>query len=250
MTKAVAKKQETDLAVASEFDNLGPEQSVNSNDIQIPKLLLMQGLSPKVKEQVCKIGDLASTLDYKAVANAEGESVNFLPFFWKKFWVYKSKDGNKWKFDSMAEINHLNEKDDPFEVWSENGKDMKRVYTHMFWGIVEGHTMPHTVAFKSASKKHGDVVVTQMYVINKTLKTDKSWLTSPMGKWMELQPTKAVSKDGDEYIELQATAGKESTLEEAQEALKWFHAVKSGEAKSDLNHEEEEVKYADDKAEF
>lgn len=226
----------------SAFESLGPEQSLTSSDVQIPKILAMQAGSPRVKDGDAIFGQLVDTQNWEVLASAkEKTKFEFLPFHWEKYWINKYEEGGVWKFHSMEKINRKNEGLDAFEIWKQEGKEMKRIYTHIFYGLIPGKTIPYTLAFRGGSKKNGDVLVTQMFVINPGLKNVDAYLRSPMGAVMSIHPSKEVSKTGQDYIAINCTKSRESTKEEAVEALEWFNNVKGGTAKADLS-EEDEVK--------
>jgi hypothetical protein len=245
MTKELTKKEDTAIANFDDnaFADIGPDQDLTANDIQIPKLLLMQGQSPQVLDGKAKFGELVDTQSWEKFASFD-EGVVFIPFHWRKAWIYKTKDGDKWKFHSIADVDRHNEKDDMYEEWvdKETNKLMKRVYTHFFLGLVPGESTPYSVAFRGGSKKHGDALVTQMYVTNRNLKVDEAYKRSPMAKAIKLQPNKTTNKSGDTFAELLISVERDATKEEALDALNWYKSVQSGEAKADYTDHEEEAK--------
>ena len=63
MGRAVARKQDTAVAApgfsANDFGSVTHDQELSSQDILIPKLLVMQPQSPKVVSGDCDLGDIA-----------------------------------------------------------------------------------------------------------------------------------------------------------------------------------------------
>lgn len=240
MSKELTKTENTELTTTNEMDdfNIEAEQNITKNDIAIPKILIMQGQSPRVLEGEASFGELRDTLNWEILGQAKhGQKpavpLEVLPIHWEKYWINKKADGDKWKTESMEKMTTKNENLGQYESWKgEDGINRKRIYLHLFYVLLKGKTIPYTIGLRGSSKQAGDALATQMYVVNKTINTKKAWLKSPMGKWITLTPHK-VSKNDNTYISLTTTAGKESTLEEAKEARDWYKAVRSGEMEVD-----------------
>jgi hypothetical protein len=249
---AVTKKQNTEVAGFddNEFADLGPEQSV-SREIVIPKILIMQGQSPRVLDQENNFGELVDTMNWEVLASASGKNkeampLEFTPFHWVKLWINKYQVGDKWFFHSIDNIDHTNEALNPFEEWQGTDREgkpcnMKRVFMHLFYVLVPGKPLPYTLGFRGSSKKAGDSLMTQMYVANKMLKNVENYMRSPMGAMMQATPVKK-TKDGNTFIELEIKKLRESSKEEAMEALQWYKTVNAGEARVDHSDIEQEGK--------
>ncbi len=231
-TNAVAEVTDNDFMQAMQ-----PEQDITANDVMIPKILIMQPQSPRVVETDNRLGQLVDTLNWETLANAEdkknkAKSLSVIPFFWSKYWINRKKDGDMFVFDSIVKMNRTNQNLDPWEKWSENGVEMKREYMHLFHVLIPGKQIPYALAFKGASKKAGDGLVTQMFTINKNLKVDSAWKASPMAFHIDVTPV-ITSKDNKTWAQLSYKVGKQSTKAEAIEALTWSKAVSSGTAETD-----------------
>jgi len=246
--KEVATTTKTELAGFddSAFSNVMPDQELSSRDIVIPKILTMQAGSPRVLEGSNTFGEMVDTLNWEVMARTksakeEALSLTCIPFFWKKAWIIRRLDNGRWVFDHILEMDRHNESLNPYEPWTDNGEDYKREYAHFFNVVIPGKPLPYTLCFRGASKKTGDALVTQMYVSNKMLKVKEAYLRSPMGAAIEVTPVKETNKDGNTYIKLEIRRLRESTKEEAVEALTWLETISSGGARTDYNMDEEQA---------
>lgn len=255
--KDLVTVEENAVAVTEGFDDnafaqAAPEQDITANDVMIPKILIMQPQSPRVVDQDNKLGDLVDTLDWATLAtakdkkNPEAKSFTVIPFHWTKFWIIKKKNGDKFEFVTMIKMDRSNQGLDPWEKWTENGVEHKREYMHLFHVIIPGKQIPYALAFKGASKQAGDGLNTQMFTINKNLKVDAAWKASPMAYTMEITPV-IINKNDTTYATLTYKVGRQSTFEEACEALTWSKAIKAGTTETDHSDLQAESEYVDAK---
>ena len=217
----------------------------------------MQGQSPKVLDGSAVFGELRDSLNWEVCGSAEhgknpAKPLVGVPVHWEKFWIVKRKEGDKWYTERMERMDSSNNNLDPWETWSEDGVQMKRIYLHMVYFMLEGKVIPYSVGFRGTSKKAGDGLVTQMYVINKALKVDAAWKRSPMAKVMRITPTKQ-TKEGNTFIVLEAAVERDATFEEACDALNYQKLLKRDAVKvdhSDILNEGKKDQFVSDNAEF
>ena len=144
--KELAKKGTAELAgySDSDFGSVGHKQELASNDIVIPKLLVMQPQSPKVVDGTCKLGDVVDASSWEALGKArfgqeKGKPLDFIPFSWSKYWIIKRKDGKRFKTEKLLAVDRHNQDDDPWEQWKgADGVERQRVYLHLFHVIIPG----------------------------------------------------------------------------------------------------------------
>lgn len=245
MNELTKTEQNVPAVTDNDFAGVKAEQNIGKNDIAIPKVLIMQGQSPRVLEGEAQFGELLDSLNWKNMGDIprgdkKAKPLICLPFHWEKYWNIRRQMQDKWVFDSMVKMDSLNENLDQYEEWQGNdGVMRRRVYQHLFYVLVKGSTIPFAVAFRGSSKSAGDNIVTQMYVINKSLKVDKAYKCSPMAKMIKITPKKVTNEKGT-FIQLEACVHNDATFEEACEALKWHKQVMAGAAKVDLSKDEEE----------
>jgi len=239
MKKEVSKKEDS-AAVESKVDdnefNIMPDQDTTAEDISIPKVLIMQGQSPRVLDGDAQFGDLVDTLNWEVMASIKRgkddvKTLEVVPVHWEKYWIIKKADGQKWKTVALTKMTPADQEKDPYEKWDEGGVAHKRIYLHVFYIMIKGKTIPYTIGFRGSSREAGKAFRTQMYEINKTIKA-APYVQSPMGRVIEITPVKTL-KDDNTFVTLEIKPIRESTLEEAREALKWNKALKSGKAKAD-----------------
>jgi len=198
---------------------------LSSQDIVIPKVLAMQGLSALVTEGKAKFGDLVSSLDKTVIGHVEDKPLEFIPFYLHKTWIISKKVGNKFIFDRIEDVTPANEN----KKWSEilDGAEYKNEKSLNFYSILPSDpSLPYIVQFKGTSSRAGRELATQMYVKNKA-----SALT-PAGKVMKLKGAK-VSNDNGTYVVLGTEVSRTSKKEEVGTCLKWYATIKKGATKAD-----------------
>lgn len=249
--KEVTKKESTEVTNVNNAMFEGTlDTNISASELVIPKLILAQPGSPQVIAGDWMFGDLRSTLDDSLMAAAgkgdkAGKHLEFTPIHHQKFWLTKRKENGKFKFETMEQISSKNEHLDAFETWNgSDGIERKREFLHLFYILIPGFPLPFTLGFRGASKRNGDKLVTQMYVINKMLKTEETWKRSPFAKVMKAVVRKE-SKNDNNYAVLDISVLRDSTYDEACEALRWFKEVKSGTTKVDNSDLEQESKYSE-----
>ena len=81
----------------------GGLENVNMSDILIPRLVMMQGSSPKVAEGICTAGELYDSVEFTKIAGmvgdgpeSTGETIDFIPCYHYKEWIHwGSRDKNE-----------------------------------------------------------------------------------------------------------------------------------------------------------
>jgi len=157
-----------------------PENAIISNevvsaqDILIPKLLLMQGLSELVKDGDASIGDYVCT-GTKEKFGDYSSSFEVVPFYihkkWVEYEVIKTKKGSDTKFSQVIPI----VSDPAAKGYNdslpliEDGLERVRVfdlYCLMPKEIEMGVAFPYVIPFQRTSMDAGRTAYTQMYIRN------------------------------------------------------------------------------------
>ncbi len=240
--KALAVKETNAVMTVSdeEFMAVVPQQDMTANDVMIPKILVMQPMSPRVVAQDSAFGDLVETLGYRTLANAktaksDSSPLLIIPIHWAKYWINKKHNAqtNRWDFEGIVKMDHANQNLDMWEEWQgKDGAMRKREYMHLFHVLIPGEPIPYAIAFKGSSKKSGDALVTQMFTINKKIKADKAYLNSPMGKAIKITPV-ITTKNNNTFCTMEISVDRNSTFEEACECLQWSKQISSGTTQTD-----------------
>lgn len=119
--QAVVKAETTALTMAPQVS----DENIDSNDVLIPKLLVMQPMSDYVHEDKASPGDLVKYPTAEVVAKTKkGDKSKLIPLTFMKTWVLSEKVGNKFEFRRVEPFTAANS-DAPWE-FKENGVDWRR----------------------------------------------------------------------------------------------------------------------------
>jgi len=160
----VAKKQSNELAVASSemMAEMVQGSNVQSNDLLIPSLLLMQATSDIVTAEKAKSGDYVNSVTEETY----GKSVEFQPFYYKPVFMVQKDIKGKDNFIGYEEVTSANINRPRRANHPEHGP-VVYVYCMDFFGFVNGDTsLPLRCRFKNTSLSAGKAITTQMYGVN------------------------------------------------------------------------------------
>lgn len=241
MGKAVAKKKDNALAEASSLDAWGDNTDVTGNDLVIPKVLLMQFMSKKVKddEHEAKFGEFRDNVDFQLLGNIKDKPIQFVPFMMEKVFAEFEIVGTKREFLRVIPIETNPAKqeynDDAPYSWEEGGKSFERDRTYNYYVLIVAEDgslipMPHMMSFRRSSIKAGKNLATRMYVRNKTAQLP------PPGMVMKLTGSK-VENDKGEFGVMEIEPVRQSTDEEMGACLQWFKDINTAKASDSLNVE-------------
>lgn len=229
-TKAVTKTKDN-LPADPNLADWGEADYGSTNDIIIPKLLLMQGLSDKVVNGEAKLGEVRDTANDDLHADFS-KAVEVIPFYMFKAWVIKEND----EFKRVEPITADNDN------WPYNetidGVEISRDRTLYLYCLLPGELsgLPFIMPFRRTTLKMGRIIDTQMYTTNRMAKL------SPAGYTFVLQPTKTKNDKGT-FAVYEVKKGRLTTEEERSTALEWLKTVRAGKTKMDNRDEsQEEVK--------
>jgi hypothetical protein len=130
-TTAVATKTTTALAYTGE--TWGTTEKLDTSDILIPKLLLMQAMSELVSEGKAQMGDLVRSTN-KEVLGGKNTALEFIPVTSFKTWILEEKIGQKFEFRGIEEMNATN-KEAAME-WEQNGTTWRRNRCLNFYALL------------------------------------------------------------------------------------------------------------------
>jgi len=92
--------QTASKAVARPTGSWGAEDTV-SDDLVLPKILIVQPTSKLVQKYDAMPGEVRSTLDGKLLAK-KGEKLEFVPFNLFQTWIHSKWGAGRWEFDSIT----------------------------------------------------------------------------------------------------------------------------------------------------
>jgi hypothetical protein len=198
------------------------QPQVNSKDIIIPKILVMQGLSQLVTDDKAKMGDFVDSMTEEVLGNYKDKSLAFIPFHMESIWIISKKEAGAgdYTFDSIVDVDSSNEN------WRYNevidNVEYKREYCRNFYVLrPEDTSLPYIISFKGMSSKAGKILATQMYVRNAAAGK------IPPAFVMELFGNKDKNDKGT-FITLATKVERESSEEEIAKAFQWFKTVTGG----------------------
>ena len=239
-TNAVATQENKDVQVSGEAGNVANwgTGGVSSQDIIIPRILLLQPMSQMVTNGEGVFGEFRESLAQEVIA-AVDDSFDVIPFHMEKVWIeFNVEDPNDKKFLRTVPIVPANEqlpynyeyKDD------KTGKTLKgmRDRTMNFYvlrpsELDAGSALPYIISCRRSSLQAGKKIATQMYV-----KNTASGKT-PAATVMSMSASKTTNDKKQTYAVMDAKPVRPAKQEHIVEAFKWFQLIQSGKAKA---HEE------------
>lgn len=214
MTKELTKKESTEVATV-DLSAWG-EVETSSRDMQLPKILVTQGLSQLAIEGLAKTGDLMNSMTREKLGDTK-TPFKFLPFHCDRvFYVSKFIQGT-WKFHTITPVTPTNI-NTPYETLTD-GVKYKNEFVQNFYCMTEEMSLPIVIAFKGQSARGGKNLFTQMFMANRALGL------APCDKWMDL--TVSVEKnDKGSFAVINPVPSTKATNEQQQECLKWLKVIK------------------------
>lgn len=223
MTEVTTAKENLPAEIG--LDAFG-DAGISSQDIVIPKILVMQGLSKQVTEGKAKLGDFVDSLSSEVIGDIS-TPIEFIPFHLEKKWIISKKRAgdNRFKFDRFEDLTAMNEN----RSWEgmEDGVETKYEKLFNFYSLLTNDmALPYIISFKSTSMKAGRELATQMFVKNRAANK------VPPAKVMNLFGDR-VTKNDNTFAVLKTAVQRDSTPEEIQQCLMWYKTIASGGTKSD-----------------
>lgn len=212
MSKAVTKTNtQVQNYTNDEFDaGYGEGQ-----DILIPKILLMQGQSDMVLGGDASFGEFRNSVTKEKLGDTKS-AVKILPFYMTKTWIVSKKDGERWVYHGIEDYDATKRHEFTEE---HNGEWFKYEESLNFYCFLKDSELPIIVSFKSTSKRAGQNIYTQMYVINKSMKK------LPFSTWFDLKAVKE-TKNGNTYAKSDVVASDEANNDDITKCKNWFGIVK------------------------
>lgn len=225
-SKAVAKKQKTQLPAEVANSAWGAEDA-NTENVLIPKLLLMQGLSQAVSDEKASMGDFvdSTTLEVLGTGREKGyKPVRFIPIKCFETWVvYEKLGGEKLQFKEIVPFGGENAK------WERETETYRRDRVLNFYVLLEEQAnnpaaLPYTLAFRRTSFVAGKKLSTHFTQCKLAATRGKG--RPPAATIFELSATKRENDHGTFYVWDVAPAG-ETKPEHLQVAYEWFQTLKN-----------------------
>jgi hypothetical protein len=232
--KEVVKK-ESNVPAMSMADWGAPQ--VDSQDIIIPKILCMQGLSELVTDDKAKMGDFVDNMTSTVIGNYK-EGIEFIPFHMEKILIVSKSNGSDYEFERIEKVDATNANKEYEEVIG--GEKFKNEYCMNFYVLrPEDMSLPYIISFKGMSRKSGKILATQMFVRNAAAGK------VPPAFVMKLAGRKDKNDKGT-FIVLETSPVRDSKQEEIANAFNWYKTVNAGGVKvneADLNEKSSDVPF-------
>jgi hypothetical protein len=223
MSKELAKKENAmPVEMTGMMQEMMQETNVQSNDLLIPSLLLMQAGSDLVSEEKAVAGDYVNSVSNKTF----GKSVMFQPFFYKSVWMVQKDIKSKDNFLGYEEVTSANINRERKQKHPEHGP-VNYVYCMDFFGFINGDTsLPFKTRFKNTSLQAGKTLTTQMYGVNP--KEGKL----PHNTIFKLE-SKSESNEHGNFKVTVATVEKDASMDELKAGYEFWKLIKESQVKVD-----------------
>lgn len=237
--------QRANNAISTEVAEWG-DHEVSANDLIVPQILTMQGLSQFVVDEKAAIGEFRNSMTGEKLGKSGSEPLTVIPFYCQEvFSIQAQQDDGSFKYHSTEPIVKSPMKpgyndDLPWEDKLMIGGKLtpiKRIRRYNFFVLLPSEldnaeltAMPYFISFKSTSVKEGKKLFNLMYVRNKGAGL------APAAFNFKVDARKEKNEKGTFYVPTVEQADK-TKPEHLAAALKWFKLISKGGAKT---HEEGE----------
>lgn len=247
--KALAAAPAPEMPAIIDEDMSWAEETVNTDDIILPRILLAQAMSPIVQEkELAEAGDIIKSTTEEVVA-AKGDGLGIIPITHFKTWrkecqkFDKSKKAysGKWKFYSQEPFTPANSNRGWEEFEETDPKDgemtkFKWVRVFNFYVITkkdlelavkgESAALPNLVSFKSTSFDTGKKIYSGIAEGMSMKSPVNPKGLPPFAREYKLSSKKMSNNSGDTYYVFEVTQGKLIPNEERAVASKWYSTIK------------------------
>jgi hypothetical protein len=236
------------INTGSMVDEMFGDLTIETSDILIPKILLMQPSSQFVGAEKARVGEYVLSTTGKKVGSI-AEPFVVVPFFNRKSIDVMAKQGNK--FIKNIPFNPANAQL-PRED-KEDGVEIKRYHRMDYFCMVpdlmkEGSILPAVISFKSTGYKSGNVIVSTWADINAVnMKAREEGrlgdLKLPFSKSFIISGDKLQNQEKQTYCVPRVQVGADVPEEIQRACIQWVHTLKNTPAvvKVDEDETEQEV---------
>ena len=240
MANIEVKKQQA-IEVAEMSAEAWGTHDVSQNDLIIPQILVMQGLSVAVSDGKAVMGEFRCSLTNKLLGKAESSSFEIIPFMSQEVFTIMRQEmpsGNFVYHRTDAIVKNPMQKgyndNLPWEDTEEiDGRktSIKRIRRYNFFCLLpseieDGSAMPYFISFKSTSVKEGKKLFNLMYIRNASAKLP------PCAYKIKIDATKTKNDKGTFYVPTVEQADK-TKQEHVTLAYEWFKRMSNTEVKLD-----------------
>jgi len=248
MTKEVIKKEAYTALTSQQLTEDWGVPTGPSQDMVIPKILAMQGMSDLVMARKAMIGEFRDSLSGKLIGSIDKE-FEVIPFYCQKLWdiSHQQADGQFKYIRSMTLVeNPLDKEYNDNLPWETEEKTLdgklvrcKNIRRLNFFVLLPeeiktGAAMPYVLSFKSTGLKEGKKIWTSMYIRNAKAQIAPAAFSFVIGG-------KMVTNDKGTFVVMNTAPGRRTTDSELKECLAWLKLVRQTNVKVDNSDINEEV---------
>ena len=221
---AVAEPTKTELTVVSDMpEGSWGSEGIDSKDLLIPKLLLMQGLSQLVAAGEAGTGDIINSLS-KKVLGGKQKPVEIIPIMAQKSWVYFEKKGDKFNYVRVEPFTAATS-DRPMEGVTADGVAYRYDRSFDVYGLLTSEAknptaLPFMVSFRRTSYMAGKKIATffkQCEMAKKPPASRTLLLNSAMQK-----------NDLGTFFTYDVADGRDADKNDLAKAYEWYKLIKRG----------------------
>jgi len=213
-TKSVAVVEPAETAVAL-YDEAYGTEDIDNEDLIIPKILVMQGMSKKVTEGKAKLGDMVDSLGGEILGDAE-KPIEFIPFKTFKTWIIFHDDEYKETIPVTAANKNLAIEED-VDGTSVRRDKVYNVYCLLPHQIEEGEFLPFVLSFRRTSYYTGRKLATAFAKM-------RMFKKPAFSKVFRLSSEKQ-TKDKHTYFTFDIEPVRPSTDAQMKECKTWYDVV-------------------------
>lgn len=234
---------------STEFADMNSLLDIGSQDLLIPKILPMQGLSQLVTSGQAQMGELRNSVSGEKMGHID-TPMEFYPIYLKKSWdIHKKQADGQFKYEKNIPVVEnpqdpaYNAKMDRLGVDPADGVEVKRVYRYDYFvllpsDIAAGTPFPYVLSFKSSSRRNGQKIISEWGRMIDARKPFFSLKFSLFGR--------REKNDKGTFIVMDAKRIADATQEEMEVAASWINRLKNAQnVKVDDSDVEQEVEAVD-----
>ena len=226
--KEVAK---TETQLPAEMDSAWGGENLTKEDIIVPKILLMQGLSEMVADGDAKMGEFRNSLEKEVVLGSDKKPVEVIIFgSYKTVQIFI--DGEYTKTETWTPAHT----DLAWEEVLEGGGTIKRTTCQNYYCILpsevaDGEAFPFILTFKGMSFRGGQMIATRIQKMARFKKPSAA-------KVFAIKAIKTKNEKGTFFI-MEGNPVRDSTIKEIKEAFGWHQTFMKANVKAHAEGEEE-----------
>lgn len=207
-------------------------ENITSEDILVPRLMLMQPMSEFVTSGECKMGDIIESLDHSKVLGSEKKPAELIVFGSFKTWRIEH-DGEYHKTVPWGPENAKWAYEEVVEDIAVTRDLVQNYYALSVEDIAKGEAFPYVIAFKRTSMNTAKALGAHLMKLQAQNKPSAA-------KVFKLTSKKETNDKGTFFV-FEVAPGRDTTEQEMATTYKWYQQL----AKATVRVDEEETPTAE-----